>query len=692
MVTAGTMAGEGVITLDDPRAENAACAGAKAAALARARRAGLAVLPGFVITTDADSDPVALADVTRPHWQQLTDDGRRSLVVRSSSPIEDRADSSMAGRFTTVVGVSGWDEFTRAVGIVLESAIQVAREEGREPTDAAMAVLVQPLVEPRAGGVLFGVDPVTGRSDRRVVTAVTGMPERLVSGETSGARYELDAAGRRVSFDPGDDGIRLTRRELQELVALAGRAAEVFGGPDGAERDLGHVVPQDIEWAIEHDGRLWLLQSRPVTTEVTGIPSGPVFSPGPVSETFPDALSILEADLWVSPLREALAQVLNTLGLETDDAPLVVVVDGRVAMNLDVLEVTARAPWWAFIRRVRMLRSAWRIGRLRLALPELATDTIDAADKALFEVQPTEGLTDRQLIATLKRCCEALVSLHAHEMLIGMVLGIDAKQLTASSVALRVLDHARREGLSDEEIPARFPIVLSLVPPRICPGVVLPPEIALPAWEPADEDLSATLREALRLRVRWMQELAARYAWALGQRLVERGDLVAVPQVQGLDLEALEMTVRRMAVTHHERLDGWPPTGRPLPARFRLSDLGRPVPVTEGVEGQATGAGGGRGEGAVHLDPDDVPDGAVLIVSTLDGRLAPILPRLNGLVAETGSVLAHLAILAREANVPTVVAMPGATTRFEPGTIVTVDGATGEVTDAQPARTEEPSS
>lgn len=37
-----------------------------------------------------------------------------------------------------------------------------------------MAVLVQWLVRPVLGGVLFGVDPVTGRSDRRVVTAVRG--------------------------------------------------------------------------------------------------------------------------------------------------------------------------------------------------------------------------------------------------------------------------------------------------------------------------------------------------------------------------------------------------------------------------------------------------------------------------------------------------------------------------------------
>lgn len=73
------------------------------------------------------------------------------------------------------------------------------------------------------------------------------------------------------------------------------------------------------------------------------------------------------------------------------------------------------------------------------------------------------------------------------------------------------------------------------------------------------------------------------------------------------------------------------------------------------------------------------PDGAVLVVATLDPGLAAYLPRLSGLVAETGSVLSHLAILAREYGVPTVVDLPGATTRFPDGSWIVVDGSTGEV-------------
>jgi pyruvate,water dikinase len=68
-----------------------------------------------------------------------------------------------------------------------------------------------------------------------------------------------------------------------------------------------------------------------------------------------------------------------------------------------------------------------------------------------------------------------------------------------------------------------------------------------------------------------------------------------------------------------------------------------------------------------------------LVTPTLDPSLAADLPRLAGLVAETGSVLAHLAILAREAGVPTVVGAAGATGQFRAGEQVTVDGDTGEV-------------
>ena len=92
--------------------------------------------------------------------------GERDLVARSSSVVEDTAESSMAGQFASVIGIHGLDAFTAAVQQVLDSRAGAGAEG--DP----IAVQVQPLLDPDVGGVMFGVDPVSGRSDRRVVSAV----------------------------------------------------------------------------------------------------------------------------------------------------------------------------------------------------------------------------------------------------------------------------------------------------------------------------------------------------------------------------------------------------------------------------------------------------------------------------------------------------------------------------------------
>jgi pyruvate,water dikinase len=121
--------------------------------------------------------------------------------------------------------------------------------------------------------------------------------------------------------------------------------------------------------------------------------------------------------------------------------------------------------------------------------------------------------------------------------------------------------------------------------------------------------------------------------------------------------------------------------GEPLPAWFQLSDLGKPIRAQCASEvGGGTGAGGGTGSGPVTYDGDDPPTGSVLVTTTLSPGLGPLLPRLAGIVAETGSVLSHLAILAREARVPTVVGYAGAMEDLPEGSVVEVDGDGGRIT------------
>ena len=156
-------------------------------------------------------------------------------------------------------------------------------------------------------------------------------------------------------------------------------------------------------------------------------------------------------------------------------------------------------------------------------------------------------------------------------------------------------------------------------------------------------------------------------------------------------LEELEAAVQRRLSFVHTDARAEPP-GRALPSRFRLDDDGAPVgrTRTDGVDvaartdgPAAIGAGGGTATGPVHVHAKgvEVPAGSVLVVSHLDPRLAAVIPRLAGLVAETGSPLSHLAILAREHGVATVVGLADATTRLSAGDVVNVDGHAGTVTE-----------
>jgi pyruvate,water dikinase len=277
-----------------------------------------------------------------------------------------------------------------------------------------------------------------------------------------------------------------------------------------------------------------------------------------------------------------------------------------------------------------------------------------------------------------------LRALHAHEILMGMLTDTGGNLMTGASVALRVLAEARQDGLTDEEIIARSPAVLALTAPQVARAPVLPEEAvgvyaATGCRSCSDNGI---LREALRLRVRWVQECSGRAAWELGERLTATGDLPDPELIRHMTLEHLEaVATKRAVVVPALVLSHAHDFGAPLPAWFQLSDLGKPMRAQCAKEvGGGTGAGGGAGSGPVTYDSDDPPKGSVLVTTTLSPGLGPLLSRLNGIVAETGSVLSHLAILAREARVPTVVGYAGAVEDLPEGAVVLVDGDAGRVT------------
>jgi len=663
-----------LVDLADRAAADVAVAGAKAAKLAQAAAAGLPVLPGFVLVAAGGrrlsltpDDMVELYDM----WSALTDGGEQSLVVRSSSTAEDGDTSSMAGLFESVLDVRGWTDFIDAVERVRRSA-----------GDAPMGVLVQPLLRPVVSGVLFGADPVTGDTSRTVIAVVEGAPHQLVSGHATGTYHVLNRHGRTIEVREGTGGAPLTAEQRRALVRLARRLERHFG------------APQDVEWAWDARRGLVLLQTRPITAGI-GVDAaaavGPLLGPGPIAETFPEPLAPLEEDLWLTPLGAGLGEALALAGIATRRrlarSPIVRTVGGRAVVDLGLLGLApSKHPiLHKFDPRppARRLVAAWRVGRLRVALPGLARDLIEGVDSRLRAVPPLGSLDDASLVGVLERVSQSLAAVHGHEVLMGLLIrsaGSDQSSGgSAAGEALRVLTEARLAGAGDDETMAAAPLVLALTPPRIGPRPTLPPtssSVAARAAAVGPVDEVVELREALRLRVRWLQELSARAAFELGRRLAPACADVAVLRldelraaVSGAGMPA-DVASRRRPVTP------------PLPTQFRLTEAGDVVAVADSTSsGEGTGAGGGRAAGAVHhLTPaSSPPKGSVLVVQALEPGLVAWLPDAAAVVAETGSPLSHLAILAREMGVPVVVGVAGARDRFEEGARVVVDGRTGEV-------------
>jgi len=671
-----------VVPLDAEHARDAAVTGAKAANLARAAVAGLPVLPGFVLVP-ADRAPWAATgeDAVRSAWRALAGPEERALVVRSSSAHEDTEDSSMAGRFESVLDVRGWEEFTIAVQLVLDSAgrVRPLRPPEEIADDDGMAVLVQPMLESAVGGVMFGADPVDGRFDRILVSAVPGGPHQLVDGSTQGVRYQLTRLARLVRTDPVEARGRrlLSHRRRVGLVDLAKKTERAFGRP------------QDMEFGFDTDGKLWLFQARPITAMAARPLRGArLLGPGPVAETLPGVLQPLEEDLWVAPMSHGLTLALDIAGAaprrQLRKLPVVTTVDGRAAADLRLLGAIPSAhPVLDFVNPApgaRRAGAAWRIGRLRSALPLLAVDLMADVDRQLSDFPPPGEMLSGQLLDAVAWGRQVLSSLHAQESLAGALLGAGSGA-TAAGEALAELTEGRRRGLSDEQLLERHPVLLALLPPALGDRPPLP---AQTGWTTSPRGVGALpVREGLRLRIRWVHEMQAQLVRELAQRvdagecgfgssrlvLLRWEELVEAADGKGLPSDLAEREPRSL-------------DAGPLPAAFRLAD-GRPVaqlPPGHRASGEGQGAGGGFGTGTAWDGHGDRPEHPVLVVRSLDPALAPLLPGLAGLVAETGSALSHLAVLAREYRVPTAVGVPGAVDRFPAGTPLTVDGGTGEVT------------
>ena len=339
---------------EDLRKEDVPTVGGKCANLGEMLQAGIPVPPGFAITAQAYEKFITetgiakkiykiiektVTDINDPHQYEKASKEIRQLIestpmlpqiekavknayneldkrtkanqvfvaVRSSATAEDLPDASFAGQQETYLNVKGAKELVEKTvkcwsSLFTPRAIFYRTQKGFKHEQVLISVAVQKMVDAKAAGVTFTINPVTGEANQIVIESTWGLGESVVSGAITPDNYITDKntleiiskkiakktveyvrdskTGKTIHLNvpiERQGQSSLTDEEIVKLTELANRIEKHYEGK-----------PQDIEWAIDRHlafpENIFIVQSRPETVwSLKTIPSKVEAKPTPPS-------------------------------------------------------------------------------------------------------------------------------------------------------------------------------------------------------------------------------------------------------------------------------------------------------------------------------------------------------------------------------------------------------------------------
>lgn len=209
------------------------------------------------------------------------------VAVRSSATAEDLPDASFAGQQETFLNIRGTDDLLEKVrkcwsSLFTPRAIFYRNEKGFAHEKVFISVGVQKMVNSRAAGVMFTINPTTGATDEIMIEGNYGLGETVVSGVVNPDNFIIDKkslsirerriskktvmyvrdpkTGNTIHSDVPSDKQKVPCISDEEVLKLTGLAGRI-------ERHYGK--PMDIEWAIDQDlpfpENMFIVQARPET-------------------------------------------------------------------------------------------------------------------------------------------------------------------------------------------------------------------------------------------------------------------------------------------------------------------------------------------------------------------------------------------------------------------------------------------
>jgi pyruvate,water dikinase len=609
--------------------------------------------------------------------------------VRSSAPDEDDAQSSFAGLHESHINLRGAEAIvahTRKVWSSLwsDAALLYRQELRLDVAQSSMAVVVQEMVLGERSGIVFSQSPT--EPSQALVEAVHGLNQGLVDGAVEPDRWVVDrdfgrimdhtsvqrerwaaagAAGVEIAALP----VRLAQRpplapeEVRAVYELARQAEAHFGRP------------QDVEWTITN-GRLMLLQSRPVTTRPqaeAGDQRAWYLSLHRSFDNLKELRRKIEHELIPGMIQEA--DALATIDLPAlPHSELIAEIRRRWEIN----DRWVKVYWDDFIPFAHGIRLFGQVynDALRPADPYEFIDLLTHTDMAsLARTRMLETLAEQ--VRHRPELGECITRGECGERAPEFRQALEAFIGQFGDLSCTVTGGTQCEGATRPL--ERLLLEMAAHPPR------RPEEKggredrmrrfadAFPDTKRAEAlELLELARASYRMRDDdniHLGRIEAQLTAALqeGRRRLESGS-VKEPSI----LSELRDLLKNLKLDAEAgKLSAGPQTG-----------VGSAVDPRQLV-GQPAGPGVARGNARVvrlHADLDGFCHGEVLVCDAVDPNMTFVVPLAAAVVERRGGMLIHGAIIAREYGLPCVTGIPGATEVIRTGDPLTVDGYLGIVT------------
>ncbi len=208
--------------------------------------------------------------------------GNTLTAVRSSATAEDLPGMSFAGQQETFLNIKGTNNVLFAIrdcwaSLFTARAIFYRAQNKISTEKVKISVIIQKMIQSEVSGVMFTVDPVTGEKDRIIIEAIWGLGEMIVQGSVVPDHYVVQKdTFITLSKEIADQMVQLVRKkEKTEIEKVPWKKIAEQKLTDSEIGKLAKIAqklqehyyfPQDVEWAKDKDGNLFIVQTRPVTT------------------------------------------------------------------------------------------------------------------------------------------------------------------------------------------------------------------------------------------------------------------------------------------------------------------------------------------------------------------------------------------------------------------------------------------